>query len=125
MRVAAGVLRDADGRVLLAGRLRDHPFAGRWEFPGGKIETGETPEAALRRELCEELGIEIVTYRHLLAVEHDYADRAVALEFFLVTEWRGSPASRLGQPLKWVPVERLLADELLPANAAVIDALTG
>ena len=109
--------------MLLAERLRDHPFAGLWEFPGGKIDAGESAEAALRRELFEELAVEIVACEPFLTVEHDYPDRCVEIEFFRVTEWRNEPRPLLGQRLRWVPAAALLADELLPANVAVVDAL--
>ena len=123
VRVAAGILIDAEGRVLLAERLRDHSFAGLWEFPGGKIDRGESAETALRRELFEELAVEIVACERFLVVEHDYPDRSVEIEFFRVTEWRNEPRPLLGQQLRWVPAGSLFADELLPANVAVIDAL--
>ena len=109
--------------MLLAERLRDHPFAGLWEFPGGKIESGESAEAALRRELFEELAVEIVDCEHFLTVEHHYPDRRVEIDFFRVTAWRNDPRPLFGQRLRWVAVEALLVDELLPANVAVIEAL--
>ena len=124
LKVAAGILIDGQGRVLLAERLRDHAFAGLWEFPGGKIDDGESAEAALRRELFEELAVEIVDCEPFLTVEHDYPDRCVTIEFFRVSEWHNDPRPLLGQGLRWVPAEALLADELLPANVAVIAALS-
>ena len=123
LRVAAGILLDAQGRVLLAERLHDHPFAGLWEFPGGKIDVGETPEAALRRELSEELAIEVGACERFLTVEHDYPDRQVEIAFFVIREWRNACRPLLGQRLRWVPPGSLVADELLPANVAVIEAL--
>jgi 8-oxo-dGTP diphosphatase len=123
LKVAAGILIDGQGRVLLAERLRDHPFAGLWEFPGGKIDDGESAEAALRRELFEELAVEIVDCERFLTVEHDYPDRCVEIEFFRVTEWHNEPRPLLGQRLRWLPAGALIADELLPANVAVIEAL--
>lgn len=109
--------------MLLAERLHDHPFAGLWEFPGGKIDDGETPAAALRRELFEELAIEVVACEHFLTVEHEYPDRQVEIAFFLVRKWQNDCRPLLGQRLRWVPPGRLMADELLPANVAVIEAL--
>ena len=109
--------------MLLAERLHDHPFAGLWEFPGGKIDSHETPGEALRRELFEELAVEIVRFERFLTVEHDYPDRQVEIEFFRVTEWRNEPRPLLGQRLRWVTMDALLADELLPANVAVVEAL--
>lgn len=121
--VAAGILRDRDGRVLLAERLNDREFAGCWEFPGGKVDPGEAREAALIRELAEELGIEIVRFEYFLSLEHDYADRQVHIEFFLVTEWQREARGILGQGLKWVPVDALPQLRLLPANEAVVEKL--
>jgi 8-oxo-dGTP diphosphatase len=123
LRVAAGILRDAHGRLLLAERLNDHPFAGLWEFPGGKIDGGEAPEAALRRELREELGIELIACELLLSVEHDYPDRSVTIDFFRVTAWHGAVRPMLGQGLRWVTLDTLVPEELLPANVGVLDAL--
>lgn len=121
--VAAGILRDREGRVLLAERQNDCPFAGMWEFPGGKVDDGESREAALTRELAEELGIEINRFEYFMSLEHDYADRRVFIEFFLVTDWRHTVRSVLGQGLRWVSIDELPMQALLPANVAVVDAL--
>ncbi len=121
--VVAGILRDRDGRVLLAERLNDREFAGYWEFPGGKVDPGEAREAALIRELAEELGIEIVRFEYFLSLEHDYADRQVHIEFFLVTEWQREARGMLGQGLKWLPVDEIPRVRLLPANEAVVEKL--
>jgi 8-oxo-dGTP diphosphatase len=123
--VAAGILRDKNGRILLAERRNDASFPGLWEFPGGKIGVAETVEAALGRELREELGIEISIFEHLLSIDHDYTDRCVRLYFYTVTGWRGEVRGVLGQHLRWVPLQELDAKELLPADAAVINALRG
>ena len=121
--VAAGILRDGDGRVLISERLCDGPFNGLWEFPGGKIADGEAPIDALRRELVEELGVEITEAAAYMALHHEYPDRIVDLEFFLVTAWRGEPAGLEGQGLRWLHPTELESDELLPADAPVIEAL--
>ncbi|MGH8195156.1 MAG: 8-oxo-dGTP diphosphatase MutT [Woeseiaceae bacterium] len=121
--VVAGILRDRDGRVLLAERLNDREFAGYWEFPGGKVDPGEAREAALIRELAEELGIEIVRFEYFLSLEHDYADRQVHIEFFLVTEWQREARGMLGQGLKWLPVDEIPGVRLLPANETVVEKL--
>ena len=122
-RVAAGILRDREGRVLISERRCDGPFDGLWEFPGGKIADGEAPIDALRRELIEELGIEVAEARAYMALQHEYPDRSVDLEFFLVTAWRGEPAGLEGQGLRWLPPSELNSDELLPADAPVIKEL--
>lgn len=102
--VAAVALVDADGRVLLAQRPEGKSMAGLWEFPGGKIESGETPEAALIRELQEELGID--TWASCLAplsfASHAYADFHLLMPLFICRKWQGQPQSREGQALKWV-----------------------
>jgi 8-oxo-dGTP diphosphatase len=121
--VAAGILCDASGRILIAERLGGGPFHGLWEFPGGKIVTGETAPEALSRELAEELGIEVTVCSSFMNLRHEYDDRIVAIEFFLVSEWNCEAVGREGQELRWVPVELLDADELLPADMPVVAAL--
>ena len=121
--VAAGILCDAKGRILIAERLGDGPFHGLWEFPGGKIDSGETAPQALSRELAEELGIEVTVYSSFMNLRHEYDDRVVSIEFFLVSDWNSEPVGREGQALRWVPPELLDADELLPADVPVIEAL--
>ncbi|MDH4125245.1 MAG: 8-oxo-dGTP diphosphatase MutT [Gammaproteobacteria bacterium] len=123
--VAAGVLRDVAGRVLIAERLCEGPYNGLWEFPGGKIRDGESPLAALCRELHEELGIDAVLLEPLMNLSHSYPDRTVTLEFFLVSKWHGAPAGREGQRIRWVAVSDLNVDELLPADAPLVAALQG
>jgi len=102
--VSAVALIDADGRVLLAQRPEGKPMAGLWEFPGGKVEQGETPEAALIRELHEELGIG--TWASCLApltfASHAYPDFHLLMPLFACRKWEGTPQSREGQALKWV-----------------------
>ena len=123
MHVAAGVLRNDVGEVLISERLSDGPFNGLWEFPGGKIDPGETPEEALQRELREELGINVTASEPCMNVSHEYADQIVNLEFFLVTDWRGEPTGIEGQRIRWVNVALLDASELLPADAPLLEAL--
>ena len=121
--VAAGVLVNADGGVLIARRLPGTHMAGRWEFPGGKLETGEGPRQGLYRELREELGIDVQAAEPLLKLSHRYADRHVHLDVWLVTEFLGEPESLEGQALQWVLPERLHSIDLLEADAPIIDAL--
>ena len=121
--VAAGILCDSEGRVLIAERLCDGPFHGLWEFPGGKIGAGETASEALSRELAEELGIEVTAYSTFMSLRHEYDDRVVRIEFFIVSRWNSDPVGREGQELRWVPVELLDASELLPADIPVVNAL--
>lgn len=121
--VAAGVLCDAAGRVLIAERLDDGPFHGLWEFPGGKIAVGETAAQALSRELAEELGIEVTVCSSFMSLRHEYDDRVISIEFFIVSEWNRDPVGREGQELRWVPTHALVAQELLPADKPVVVAL--
>ena len=94
--VAAGVLCDPAGRVLIAERLDDGPFHGLWEFPGGKIAAGETSAEALARELAEELGIEVITCSSFMNLRHEYDDRVVSIEFFIFREWHVDPVGVVG-----------------------------
>ncbi|NCF25170.1 MAG: 8-oxo-dGTP diphosphatase MutT [Gammaproteobacteria bacterium] len=122
-RVAAGILRDSRGRVLIAERVGGGPFQGMWEFPGGKIGDGESPEQALERELLEELGIELGAVECFMHLEHDYPDRSVSIDFFLVRAWSNEPAGLEGQALRWVSPEQLGEQNILPADVPVIEAL--
>jgi 8-oxo-dGTP diphosphatase len=121
--VAAGILCDSQGRILIAERLGGGPFHGLWEFPGGKIVPGETAPQALSRELAEELGIEVTASSSFMNLRHEYDDRIVTIEFFIVSEWNSDPVGREGQELRWVPTALLDADELLPADVPVVKAL--
>ena len=121
--VVAGILEDADGRVLITERVDDGPFHGLWEFPGGKIRDGESPTGALKRELVEEIGVEPLASTHFLSLQHDYTDRSVAIDFYLVERWQNEPQGLEGQALTWVGVDELDADILLPANRRVVEAL--
>jgi 8-oxo-dGTP diphosphatase len=121
--VIAGVLRDAQGRVLLAQRVAGAHLAGLWEFPGGKIEPGETREAALARELDEELGVTVVSAAPLIRVRHDYPDKSVSLDVWEVDDFSGVPHGREGQPIAWVPVTQLHRYPMPAADAPVVVAL--
>jgi len=122
-RVVAGILKNEDDEILIADRFRSRSMKDCWEFPGGKLSDGESPETALERELSEELGIHIVSATHFHYLEHDYADLHVAIDFFLVDEWQGEPRGCEGQQIQWVSQSRLAKHKLLPADAPVIKAL--
>lgn len=121
--VAAGILCDSSGRVLIAERLGDGPFHGMWEFPGGKIGANETAPEALSRELAEELGIEVTVCAPFMNLRHEYDDRTVTIEFFIVSAWNSEPVGREGQALRWVEREQLDSVSLLPADEPVVEAL--
>jgi len=121
--VVAGALFDTEQRVLIAQRPAGKHMAGGWEFPGGKVDAGERPFDALARELQEELGVAVGDAAPLVAYEHAYADRNVFLDLWHVTNYRGEPHSREGQPLKWVAIADLPHADLLEADRPMIAAL--
>jgi len=121
--VAAAVVTGPDGRFLLGQRPAGKVYAGYWEFPGGKIEPGETPLAALKRELHEELGIEVELAYPWLTRDYDYAHAAVRLRFFRVVRWSGSLHGRENQRFAWQLPDAISVDPLLPANAPILRAL--
>ncbi len=123
IKVVAGILRDTSGRVLIAERVDDGPFHGLWEFPGGKIGVEETREAALARELIEEIGVQPLVSEHFMSLQHEYPDCHVSIDFFLVTDWHNEPTGLEGQELRWVKTEDLDAEQLLPADLPVVEAL--
>jgi len=123
LRVAAAVLLDAAGSVLITQRPAGKYMAGYWEFPGGKLDSSESAEQALARELREELGIELRRCHRLLELRHHYAQRAVHLEVFVVEESHGEPSGLEGQALKWVSVAALGQENLLPADRPIVEAL--
>lgn len=120
---AVAVLRREDGQVLLGQRPEGKPWAGWWEFPGGKIEEGETPFHALQRELHEELGVEAEVAYPWVTRTFDYPERTVKLRFFTVRQWRGEPHGRENQQLSWQDLASVDVGPLLPANAPILDAL--
>lgn len=120
--VAAVMLRN-DGRFLLGQRPAGKVYAGYWEFPGGKIEAGEAPLAALKRELHEELGIEVGHAYPWLTRDYDYAHALVRLRFFRVVEWSGELHGRENQRFAWQFPGAISVDPLLPANAPILRAL--
>ena len=122
-RVSAAVLVRPDGRVLLAQRPQGKPYEGYWEFPGGKLESGETPRHALDRELHEELGIVVTRASPWLVQEFAYPHAHVELNFFRVFAWEGELTSRDGQAFEWQVPGRYTVAPLLPANTRILAAL--
>ncbi|MBN8279885.1 MAG: 8-oxo-dGTP diphosphatase MutT [Gammaproteobacteria bacterium] len=123
MVVAAGILGDGAGRVLIARRADRAHAGGCWEFPGGKLHAGESAADALARELREELGIEVRAATPFMVHRHDYPERRVELHVFRVSAWDGEPRGLEGQPLRWVGVDELPACGLLEADAPIAEAL--
>lgn len=121
--VAAAVIQRPDGSFLLAQRPAGKVYAGWWEFPGGKVEAGESPEAALARELDEELGIDVRTAYPWITRTHVYEHATVLLKFFRVTDWTGEPHPREQQSILWQRTGGPVADPMLPANAPVLASL--
>ncbi len=123
--VSAVALIDADGRILLAQRPPGKSMAGLWEFPGGKVEPGETPEAALIRELREELGLD--THASCLApltfASHAYPDFHLLMPLFACRRWQGTPTPREGQRLAWVRARDLRDYPMPPADVPLVPIL--
>jgi 8-oxo-dGTP diphosphatase len=109
--------------VLIAERPPGKHMAGRWEFPGGKVASGETEAAALTRELREELGVEVIAGRHMMRLAHSYDDRHVELSMWIVERFEGTPQGLDGQRLKWVQPARLDEEDLLEADRPFVAAL--
>ncbi len=120
--VVAGALC-RDGQVLIAQRPLGKHLAGGWEFPGGKLHADESAFECLKRELNEELGIEVQRAERLCDVVHDYPDRRVLLELWLVGQFDGLPVANEGQALQWVSIETLHDVDMLPADVPLIVAL--
>ena len=123
--VSAVALIDPDGRLLLAQRPEGKSMAGLWEFPGGKVEPGETPEDALIRELHEELGIDTWTscLAPLTFASHSYEDFHLLMPLFACRKWDGTPQAREGQVLKWVRANDLRDYPMPPADVPLIPIL--
>jgi len=123
IRVAAGVLEDTSGNILIAQRPAGSHSAGWWEFPGGKIEPDEQPLQALIRELTEELGITVTQARFLTDFQYSYPDRTVELHVWMVEHYEGEPVGREGQCIQWVKKSALHDVGLLPADLPVIELI--
>ncbi len=123
--VAAGILLDEQGRYLLGQRPAGKPYAGYWEVPGGKIEKGETVFQALKRELQEELGIEIESSEELTVLEHDYPHAYVRLHVSVIRQWSGTPQGCEGQALSWelLAAKTPSVEPLLPAAWPMLERL--
>ncbi|PVZ88865.1 8-oxo-dGTP diphosphatase MutT [Serratia sp. S1B] len=123
LNIAVGIIRNSHQEIFITRRAADSHMAGFWEFPGGKIEAGETIEQALYRELLEETGIYAQQMQFVDVLEHHFSDRIVTLNFYLVEGWRGEPYGREGQLGRWVKQNELCEAEFPEANASIIKLL--
>jgi 8-oxo-dGTP diphosphatase len=123
--VAAGILLDSQQRFLMGQRPVGKPYAGYWEFPGGKVEAGETLFQTLQRELQEELGITIHSSVDLMTIEHDYPHAYVRIHVSIIRDWSGEPTGCENQALSWQDLNRdqLSVEPLLPAALPMIQQL--
>ena len=121
--VAVGIVFDQHGCVLVGQRTVKDQYFAKWEFPGGKLEAGESVNGALAREFKEEVGIEVLASDFLLEVNHDYPDRQVCLHVHTIRRYAGQVSTMEGQALKWVSVNELDELDFLQGNHAIINAL--
>ncbi len=122
VQVVIGILQCRD-TFLIAERPVGRPYSGYWEFPGGKIEKNESSEAALKRELFEELGIEVVNAEMWFEHEHAYPDKIVRLHVWLVTAFKGEPQSKEGQVLRWVSLPEIMDLRVLEGNYVIFERM--
>ncbi|MGI9415307.1 MAG: 8-oxo-dGTP diphosphatase MutT [Hyphomicrobiales bacterium] len=124
--VAACAMVDPDGRVLIARRPEGKPMAGLWEFPGGKVEPGEQPEATVIRELKEELGVDVTEacLAPLTFASHAYEEFHLLMPLYICRRWDGTVTPREGQQVKWVRPVRLRDYPMPPADIPLISHLT-
>ena len=120
--VAVGVIV-SEQQVFLTKRADDVHQGGKWEFPGGKVEANETVAQALARELKEEIGIDVLSCMPLLEIDHDYGDKCVLLDVFVVDNYTGEPSAQEGQQESWVDIAGLSTLDFPAANIAIIDKL--
>lgn len=113
LQVTVGVLHQKRSKLLIQQRRAGTDCAGQWEFPGGKVEVGETPQTALIRELKEELNINVISMQPLIEHAQDYKHAKVELHTFMVEAWQGEPSGFEGQIIRWVALEQILEYDLL------------
>lgn len=118
----AGILM-RDGKLLVAERPEGKPYSGYWEFPGGKVENDEPAELAIKRELHEELGIDVIHAEPWFQHLHAYPDKTVLLDLWLITEFSGDPQGLENQVLRWVSYEEILHLPLLEGNLAFLSQI--
>lgn len=123
LQIAVGIIRNPQGEIFITQRAADAHMANKLEFPGGKIESDETPEQALIRELQEEVGITVIASSLFDKLEYQFPDRHITLWFFLVESWQGEPWGKEGQPGRWMAGPTLDPAAFPPANEPVISKL--
>ncbi len=123
IQVAVGIVFNSDGEVLVGQRVVKDQYYAKWEFPGGKIEAGETVEQALIREFREEVGLDLLESQVFMKIEHDYPDRSVELHVHTVHRHQGTAAPLEGQSIKWVKISDLPTLDFLQGNQAMIEKL--
>jgi len=121
--VAGVIFNENRSQVLIAKRPEKAHQGGLWEFPGGKLEQGETPTFALKRELHEELDLIILDCTHFITLEHDYSDVSIGLEVWTVDRWEGDVYGKEGQTIEWVERDKLSDRDFPAANIPIIELL--
>lgn len=121
--VAVGVIERSNGDILIAKRHQHLHQGGKWEFPGGKVEAGESTLSALSRELIEEVSLTVIDATPFMLIEHDYGDKVVRLDILHVNSFEGDAHSNEGQEIKWVAKAELANYEFPAANLAIIKQL--
>lgn len=121
--IAIGIIRSQAGQIFVTQRGEDSHLAGYWEFPGGKVESDETPFDTLKREIDEEVDIVIRDVTFLKTVEHVYDGRRMTIHAYLVEDWDGIPFAKEGQPSRWVDEDELNVDDFPEANRTIIEML--
>ncbi len=120
--VAVGIIL-RNGQVFLTKRHQEAHQGGKWEFPGGKVETDETVAQALARELKEEVSIDVLACQPFMEISHDYGDKQVKLDIFVVDQFIGEPKAQEGNDEQWCPIAELSALEFPAANVAIVEKL--
>lgn len=123
LEIAVGIIVDPQRGIFITQRKASSHLAGFWEFPGGKIESGESAEQALSRELLEEIGIQVSSARWLKCIDYYYSDKHLNLHFFLVEKWQGEPYGKEGQQGQWVAIDKLHDYQFPEVNQQIIALL--
>ncbi len=123
LHVVVAVIQDKNGKILIAQRDAEKHQGGKWEFPGGKVEQGESAQQALAREIDEELGIQIESVTPLIQIHHHYAELSVFLDVFTINAWQGEAYDKEGQPMRWVELNEIHHYSFPTANKPILQAL--